>query len=533
MSDVSDVRPDASGSRRTSCSGAAGRRAARCCSPGSPATSTTTCGRCPAAASTTARTRATPPRREVYEESRPAGAASGRVLDVHSRHFTGARPDGLVEDFHGVGLIFEAERAARVRRRGAARRRGGRHHPRRSPGCRSSRPAPCPCPAPPATPSSSSTPSGGPRRRTDERDRLHLRRPGPEVRRAAPPTRSATTSRRTTPGGCWSSPTPASPPPATRSGSPSRSRGRGIEVARLRRRPRRADRRQPRGGGRLRPRRTGPWDAFVAVGGGSAIDTAKAVNLLTTNPGELMDYVNAPVGRARAPEHPLQAAGRGADHDRHRQREHHDLRPRRAVARRSRPASATRGCGRPWRSSTRVLTLTPAGRGDGGGRHGHPVPRPGVAGRPGRSRPTSASSPSSGCPTAAPTRSPTCGRRSRCRCWPVRSAAPCGTATTTEAREQMALAATFAGLGFGNAGVHIPHANAYPIAGPGQGLPPRRLPGRRADGAARHGGVADRAGGVPLHLRRLARSGTCGPPSCSAPDAERAGDGRRRPAGAC
>jgi hypothetical protein len=34
-----------------------------------------------------------------------------------------------------------------------------------------------------------------------------------------------------------------------------------------------------------------------------------------------------------------------------------------------------------------------------------------------------------------------------------------------EARGEMAMAATFAGMGFGNAGVHIPHANAYPIAG--------------------------------------------------------------------
>jgi hydroxyacid-oxoacid transhydrogenase len=48
-------------------------------------------------------------------------------------------------------------------------------------------------------------------------------------------------------------------------------------------------------------RSQGPWNGFVAVGGGSSIDTAKAVNLLTTDEGELMDYINKPIGRARAP----------------------------------------------------------------------------------------------------------------------------------------------------------------------------------------------------------------------------------------
>jgi alcohol dehydrogenase class IV len=52
-------------------------------------------------------------------------------------------------------------------------------------------------------------------------------------------------------------------------------------------------------------RASGPWDAYVAVGGGSAIDTAKAINLLTTNPGELLDYVNVPVGGGQAPSQPL------------------------------------------------------------------------------------------------------------------------------------------------------------------------------------------------------------------------------------
>lgn len=47
-------------------------------------------------------------RREVQEEAGIA-VVPGRVLDVYSHHFVGHSPTGVLEDFHGIGMIFHAD----------------------------------------------------------------------------------------------------------------------------------------------------------------------------------------------------------------------------------------------------------------------------------------------------------------------------------------------------------------------------------------------------------------------------------------
>lgn len=210
-------------------------------------------------------------------------------------------------------------------------------------------------------------------------------------------------------------------------------------------------------------RAAGPFDAVLAIGGGSSIDTAKAVNLLTTNPGELMDYLNAPVGRALAPSRPLlplvavpTTTGTGSESTTICVLDVLSLQVKTGI---SHPAlRPTLAVVDPTLTATQPAMVTAAS--------GLDILCHALESYTARwYADFDAKQPEQ--------RVPYCGANPIADMWSEKALsllagsfrAAVRDGSDVVAREQMAMAATFAGLGFGNAGVHIPHANAYPIAG--------------------------------------------------------------------
>ena len=212
-----------------------------------------------------------------------------------------------------------------------------------------------------------------------------------------------------------------------------------------------------------RARADGPFDAFVAVGGGSSIDTAKAVDLLLSDGGRLMDYVNAPVGGGRAPQRPLAplvavptTTGTGAESTTICVLDVLSLHVKTGISHmRLRPVLAV--------VDPRLTATQPAGVTASAGMDILCHALESWTARPYTSYERK----------GPDERVPYCGSNPVSDLWAQRAMSLLAGAfraavrdgNDERARGDMALAATFAGLGFGNAGVHVPHANAYPIAG--------------------------------------------------------------------
>ncbi|HEV7205065.1 MAG TPA: hydroxyacid-oxoacid transhydrogenase [Jatrophihabitans sp.] len=211
-------------------------------------------------------------------------------------------------------------------------------------------------------------------------------------------------------------------------------------------------------------RQQGPWDGFIAVGGGSVIDTAKVVNLLTEQGGELMDYVNPPIGGGKAPTGRLKpliavptTAGTGSESTAMCVMDILAMKVKTGISHwRLRPTMAVVD---PLLTMTLPPEVTAA---SGMDIVCHALES--YTARPYATYPAK----------TAEQRVTYCGANPVSDVWSERSMSLIASsfrravshgADDRTARSDMMLAATFAGMGFGNAGVHIPHANAYPIAG--------------------------------------------------------------------
>ncbi|GGR25897.1 hydroxyacid-oxoacid transhydrogenase [Deinococcus ruber] len=205
-------------------------------------------------------------------------------------------------------------------------------------------------------------------------------------------------------------------------------------------------------------------DGFVALGGGSTIDTAKVANLIATHGGQIMEYVNPPIGSGLTPAGPLRpllaiptTPGSGSEATTVAILDIPELKVKTGISHRfMRPAQAL---------VDPALTATaPAAVIASAGLDVVCHAAESYTARPYTSRPR---------PASPAERPPYQGSNPVADVWSSAALAYGGQylrravqdGGDIEARGFMMLGATMAGVGFGSAGVHIPHSCAYPIAG--------------------------------------------------------------------
>ena len=208
----------------------------------------------------------------------------------------------------------------------------------------------------------------------------------------------------------------------------------------------------------------GAFDGFVAVGGGSSIDTAKAANLYATYPADFLTYVNAPIGEGKPVPGTLKpliaiptTSGTGSETTGVAIFDLLELEAKTGIAHRAlRP---TMGIVDPLHSRTLPSEVV-ACSGFDVLCHGLesytalPFSQREAPENPGLRPAYQGSNPISDV-------------------WATRAVEMVATnmvrayddSDDIEARSQMMLAATFAGVGFGNAGCHLPHGMSYPVSG--------------------------------------------------------------------
>jgi len=206
-------------------------------------------------------------------------------------------------------------------------------------------------------------------------------------------------------------------------------------------------------------------DGIVALGGGSTIDTAKAVNLYTTYPpADFLDYVNAPIGKGLPVPGPLKpliaiptTAGTGSETTGVSIFDLTALHAKTGIA--NRRLKPTLGLLDP--DHTRTLPPNVAAS-SGLDILSHAVESFTALPFTAREHP--------GTPALRPAYQ---GSNPISDLWALQAlrmvdrylVRAVDDPSDHEAREQMLLAASYAGIGFGNAGVHLPHGMSYPVSG--------------------------------------------------------------------